>query len=181
MAPSTSYHRSRSPKPPSAAPRAHFLARSLSPRAFACAVAARDGSSGAFESPPFPLQVIGRREACQMVRQSIPPPASPLLPAPIPSALLPSTPHRTHTDCGRRGRISPLAAAFSRRLWSYELPLAAKPTYTSSCARLCAACVQCVTLWPVVSHRRRVDAVVWPVWHVLTAWVRRYSHVTRLA
>ena len=56
-----------------AAPPAHFLARSLSPRAFACAVAACDGSSGAFESPPLPLQVIGRREACQMVRRSFPP------------------------------------------------------------------------------------------------------------
>ena len=57
----------------SAAPRAHFLARSLSPRAFACAVAACDGSSGAFECPPLPLQVIGQREACRMVRRSSPP------------------------------------------------------------------------------------------------------------
>jgi hypothetical protein len=76
----------------SAAPRAHFLARSLSPRAFACAVAARDGSSGGFECPPLPLQVIGQREACRMVRRSSPPARISSLPHSHPLCLAPVHP-----------------------------------------------------------------------------------------
>ena len=78
----------------SAAPRAYFCARSLSPHACAGPVTARDGSSGAFESPA-PLPAGTWSMASFPNGAAIHPPRPHLLSSPLPSSLPCSRPPLT--------------------------------------------------------------------------------------